>query len=276
MKNLLMSSMIAVILCGVALLPASADLVQTVKACEEWYPLGEQVTFVYALKNTGTETSVYNFSSGKQFDVWVTFGGKEVYRVSRGMMYIQSFTNLTIGSGQTKEFRATWNQKDFQGNAVGKGWYTVHAQLESLGGKPYEVSSRIWIGELRPVFIEPGKLPMDETMKHASELPGETVIMRGDLRKENSQAYGSGSIDRGRPLQSRMILSDPTGRIDVKGIDPKHISSDGKVTLNGKISNSPTGQACLSVEKPKVPLEKSQIIQKSSRSSVSGGNQKPQ
>ncbi|MCX6345043.1 MAG: BsuPI-related putative proteinase inhibitor [Armatimonadetes bacterium] len=281
MKNLLMSSIIAIILGGVLLgglapCAASANLVQTVQACEEWYPLGEQVPFVYTLKNTGAQSIAYDFRSGKQYDIWVTFGGKEVYRASSGMMYIQSFTNLTIGSGQTKEFRVTWNQKDTQGNAVGTGWYTVHAQLESMREKPYEVSSRIWIGELTPVVVGPLTLQVGEAMKRSFELAGKTVTMSGNLKEERMQAQGSRSIGTAMPSQLKMILSDSTGSIDVSGIDPKQIGSDEKVTLSGKLCKSSTGQVYLSVETQTAPRVESLIIEKSLRGSVLGGRRKPQ
>jgi hypothetical protein len=273
--------MIAVILCGVLLYcPAqcapSDNLVQTVQACEEWYPLGEQVTFVFTLKNTGAQSIACNFRSGKQYDVWVTFGGKEVYRASSGMRYIQSFTDLVLDAGQTKEFRVTWNQKDTQGKAVSTGWYTVHAQLESIGEKPYEVSSRIWIGELTPVVVGPLTLLVGEATKRYLELIGKTVSITGTLREERTQAYGSRSIDLAKTSKLKMILSDPTGSIDVSGIDPKQISGDGKVTLSGKLCKSSTGQVYLSIGNPTVPSTEGLIIQKSLRGSVLGGPRKPQ
>lgn len=224
------------------------SVVQDVRALETWYPVGEKVTFVYTVRNTGASTVTFNFSSGKQYDVWITTGGKEVYRRSRGMMYTQALTSITLKPGESKEFRGTWDQKDFDGKAVDSGWYTIYAQLTAMGKRPNEVSSRIWIHDPQVVvpIVYSVDVSVSEAINRYSQLAGKTVRMKvvSPGRVDNRDP----NIAPGPPVtRSDRVVSDSTGSIYVTGrVGLDLLRSPGSaVMLTGRLARTPSGQIYL-------------------------------
>jgi protein involved in polysaccharide export with SLBB domain len=109
------------------------------------YPQAQQVKIDLVITNTTSDAQEYTFSSGKQFDIWITRDDSEVWRWSRGHAFIQVFTHLSLQPGESKTFSATWDQRDVQGNQVPAGSYVVSGQLTPTGEKPAAVSTGIKI-----------------------------------------------------------------------------------------------------------------------------------
>lgn len=86
------------------------------------------VVIKYKITNVDKDPVTFKFKSAKQWDAWVLYDGKEVYRDSVGKDYDQEETSLTLQPGESKEFESTWQlSKD-----VAK--YKAGAKFEVFGG----------------------------------------------------------------------------------------------------------------------------------------------
>lgn len=87
----------------------------------------------FELKNTGTTSRTWNFSTGCQFDVeLVSMGGSVVRRLSEGRACTFALSSLTLGGGQSKSFTATIPLED-RNKLQLDGSYTVRAKLIPSG-----------------------------------------------------------------------------------------------------------------------------------------------
>jgi hypothetical protein len=133
---------IAIVVCGSRSAQSSPKPAE-IRTDKAKYPEGQKVKIDLIITNTTSETQEYTFSSGQQFDVWVSSGGKEVWRWSHGCGFIMMFTHLSLQPGESKTFSATWDQRDEQKKQVPAGSYTVSGQLTPTGDAPPAVSTRI-------------------------------------------------------------------------------------------------------------------------------------
>lgn len=86
------------------------------------------IVIKYKVTNVDKEPVSYKFNSAKQWDAWVIYDGKEIFRESAGKVYAQSETTFTLQPGETKEFESTWQlSKDAQK-------YKAGAKFEIFGG----------------------------------------------------------------------------------------------------------------------------------------------
>lgn len=87
----------------------------------------------FELKNTGTTSRTWNFSTGCQFDVeLVSMAGSVVRRLSEGRACTFALSSLTLGAGQSKSFTASFPLED-RNNLQLDGNYTVRAKLIPSG-----------------------------------------------------------------------------------------------------------------------------------------------
>jgi len=83
----------------------------------------------FQLKNLGSDSQTWQFSTGCQFDVeLVSMTGRVVRRLSDGRACSFSLTSLTLGAGQSKVFSAKMPLLDKDGLQL-SGTYTVRAKL---------------------------------------------------------------------------------------------------------------------------------------------------
>ncbi len=88
-----------------------------------------QALVEFQLRNEGSTSQTYQFSTGCQFDVeLVSATGRVVRKVSEGRMCTFALTSLTLGAGQSKVFSTKIPLEDRDGLQL-SGWYTVRAKL---------------------------------------------------------------------------------------------------------------------------------------------------
>lgn len=108
-----------------------------------------KVTF--ELKNLGTTSKTWNFSTGCQFDVeLVSMSGTVVRRLSEGRACTFALTSLTLAAGQSKAYTASVALEDRNGLQL-DGSYTVRARLIPSGtGTAPSASASLSVQVLAP------------------------------------------------------------------------------------------------------------------------------
>lgn len=220
---------------------AQQNVTQGLRTDKPSYGLGETVGFEYAIRNDTNQALRYSFTSGKQFDLWVLCDGGECYRLSKHMFYSQALTSLTLGPGDTKTYRAGWDQKDNSGKQVGPGTFTVYAQLTPSDNAPQPTSARVQIGTktaaLVPVTIKQGIAAFDA-------LDGKMVVVSAVYRGFEPNPKDSNTKD-GPPETSRdWAICDDTGCMYVVGKNPLDPVKDRgtAITVICKLKKSAKGQ----------------------------------
>ena len=88
----------------------------------------------FELKNTGTASKTWQFSSGCQFDVeLVSAAGRVVRRLSDDRSCSFATSSVTLGAGQSKSYSASLPLEDTAGLQL-DGPYTVKAKLIPSSG----------------------------------------------------------------------------------------------------------------------------------------------
>ena len=108
------------------------------------YSPGELVGFALAVTNRGTEQVTFQFPTGQMFDFVVTREAQQVWQWSRGRVFTQALTTLSLSPGETKTFADHWDQRDARGQEVPPGVYEMAAIFPAAGGGPGSV------GPVRP------------------------------------------------------------------------------------------------------------------------------
>lgn len=240
-------ALILTLLCAAA--SAQDDgLMQGVKGDRPSYPLGEEVTITYSLKNVCDQPLVYNFSSAKQYDISIKRGTNEVFRLSRGKMYAQMMTNLVLQPGETKSFEVRWDQRDPSGAQVGPGVYTITAWLTPSGRtKPPVTTGKLEIGTKAGALIP---VTIKEAITRSTELVNRRVSISG-VYKGWEPDPNDPNCKGGPPVtRSDWVLSDATGCIYVTGpinLDPKE-NVGTKIAVIGRVQKTPKGQVYLVLE----------------------------
>jgi hypothetical protein len=232
---------------------AGADgVVQGVRAEKYNYKLGDKIVFEYAIHNEGSETVVYSFPTAKQFDVWVSRGGEEVFRESRGRMYAQIITTLALKPGETKSYCATWDQKDFKGKQVGPGVYDVHAQLTPSRNRPSPTVSKVQLGAKGAALIP---ITIKEAISNYARLVGKRVLISAIYRGWSPNP-GDPNTKDGPPIsKSDWAICDGSGCMYVVGsvdLDPAK-DTGARITVIGKLEKNSKGQVYLMLESATVP-----------------------
>lgn len=221
------------------------NLLHGVIADKERYAQGAPVKITYAIRNQGAAPLTYNFSSGKLFDVWVRRGDAEVWRHSRGQVYTQAVTSITLQPNETRRFEVTWDQKDNDGKAVGPGTYELNAQLTPSSGAPPPVTCMIQVGTVGPAAVP---LPnIREGVRNAAAFEGKTVYVTATYRGWRPSPNDANTRQGPPVTRSDWAICDSTGCMYVTGggsLDPdRDFGSQVKVT--GKLQKTPNGQVYL-------------------------------
>ena len=98
------------------------------------------VTWTVTVTNDSTDDLKLTFTSGKQADVTLTKDGETVYQWSRGQMFTQAITELTIDAGKNEAFVL-----DEPGLDVDPGDYTLTAWVTAKGGKDLMVTRQVTV-----------------------------------------------------------------------------------------------------------------------------------
>jgi hypothetical protein len=209
------------------------------------YPKGRQVNIDLVVTNTTNNALQYTFSSGMQFDVWISSGQTEVWRLSRGRGYIQAFTFLSLAPGQSKTFSATWDQTDEAGKEVPAGSYVVRGQLTPTGERPAAVSAKI------AILAKPlSPIKLSDIKSRTTDFLNKTVLVSGIYRGWKPPESSAG-CESGPPVtRSDWVLSDGKACIYVTGpssLDP--VKDRGKhVRVLAQVKKTPKGQVYLRAE----------------------------
>ncbi|MEN6356236.1 MAG: BsuPI-related putative proteinase inhibitor [Armatimonadota bacterium] len=242
---------IAILVLGSASIPAHepnpGGLLQGVKTSTENNALGAPVEFTFAVRNATDIPITYTFPSSKQFDMWITLAGHEIFTLSKNQVYLQMVTTLTLDPGETRNFTATWDQKDDSGKEVGPGTYKVSAQLTPRGDKPPAVSAKFAIGKKTAALVP---LTVKEVVKRAKEMESRMVQITGTFR--GFQPDPNDQNTKGGPpvTRSDWAICDSTGCIYVTGkvaLDPEK-DIDTKISVTGRVNKTNKGQVYLVLE----------------------------
>lgn len=224
--------------------PALGKVVfQSVAADRPTYNPGEPITFVYTITNSGNSIMTFNFRTGKQYDIWVTYQGAELYRLSRGKMYTQALGKLVLLPGASKQFTTVWDARK-SGLILQRGSYTVHAQLQPSSAPPPEVISTFAIGGHDDVVVP---LTISEAIRRSTELAGKNVSINAVYLGWKGGS-SDGNLRDGPPLtRSDWIITDATGGMYVSGatsLDPGR-DVGTRVSVVGKLARTSKGQVYL-------------------------------
>lgn len=222
-------------------------LLQGVKASADNYALGKPVELTFAIRNTTDKPITYTFSSGKQFDLWITLADSQIYTLSKNRVYLQMVTTLTLQPDETKNFTATWDQKDDSGKEVGPGSYIVKAQLIPQGRKLPAVSAAFTIGKKTAALVP---LTVKEVIQRAKELDNRRVLIDCTFKGYRPDPNDP-NIKSGPPVtRSDWAICDSTGCMYVTGrieLDPEK-DIDKEISVTGKVKSTDKGQVYLIVE----------------------------
>lgn len=221
------------------------SLLHGVIADKERCALGTPIKVTYAVRNQGTAPLTYNFSSGKQFDVWVKRGDTEVWRYSRGQAYTQAQTTLTLRPRETRRFEVTWDQVGNDGKAAGPGSYDVYAQLTPVSGTPPPVAFAFQIGTSGPTAVP---LPsIRDGVQNAAAFEGKTVYITATYRGWRPNPSDPNTRPGPPVTRSDWAICDSTGCMYVTGggsLDPDK-DFGTQVKVSGKLQKTPNGQVYL-------------------------------
>jgi hypothetical protein len=208
------------------------------------YPAEHKVRIEFVVTNTTDQTMNYTFSSGKQYDIWISREDTEVWRCSRGRMYIQAFTYLNLAPGESKTFFATWDQRDEAGKQVPAGSYVVSGQLTPTGEKPAAVSAKITI------TAKPLAPKLSDIRSKPKSLLSKTVLVSGVYCGWKAPKSVPGCASGPPVTKSDWILSDGKACIYVTGpssLDPAK-DRGKRVRVLAQVRKTDKGQVYLRAE----------------------------
>jgi hypothetical protein len=223
------------------------SLMQTIRAERYRYEPGDKILFEYTIRNMGNQTAVYNFPTSKQYDIWISRGGEEVFRLSKNRLYMQVTTTIALRPGESKSFYATWDQTDLKGKQVEPGIYTVNAQLTPSRGQPDAAYSTL---ELGAGATAPIPIVIRQAIGSFSDYVGRSVVITAFYRG-SSPDPGDPNTKDGPPVsKSDRAICDECCCLYVVGATDisQAVGPDGKVTVIGRLERSPKGQVYLMLE----------------------------
>ncbi|MBI3976327.1 MAG: hypothetical protein HY334_08050 [Armatimonadetes bacterium] len=89
------------------------------------YVPGEPVEASLTLRHEGDGPGRIQFTSAQRFDVLIRRGGALVWRWSDDKAFAQVIQEVTLRSGESLTFKATWGQQDLQGRRAAPGEYEI-------------------------------------------------------------------------------------------------------------------------------------------------------
>ncbi|MDO8586893.1 MAG: BsuPI-related putative proteinase inhibitor [Armatimonadota bacterium] len=209
------------------------------------YPIGKPVRMELVVMNNTDRVMLFTFSSGQQFDFWVTRDGTEVWRWSRGKFFTQALTHLNLAPGQSKTFSTTWNQQDNDGRQVPIGSYVVSAQLTTSGERPPVLSKAI---KIVPRRVSAAKI--SDILAKPEQYLGKTVSVSG-VYYGWRVPRGVTGCESGPPVtRSDWIISDLKRCMYVTGLsDLDPVNDHGRnVSVLAEVKQTDKGQVYLRAE----------------------------
>jgi hypothetical protein len=93
------------------------------------YSRGEPVRITLTWNNDSEVPHEVTFTSAQRFDVAVERDGQIVWQWSAGKFFAQVLTTLVIEPGDSRVFKAEWDQKGFDHQLVPPGTYVLRAWI---------------------------------------------------------------------------------------------------------------------------------------------------
>jgi hypothetical protein len=209
---------------------------------------GEPVHFEMLLRNLTGQTQRLNLPSGQDFDIIVTDeAGHEVWRWSHDRFFTQVFRMLTLEPRGQRVFRASWDQRDNDGQPVLPGRYQATAELAAV--------ERIPASPVGFTIVAPGQSgraqdyaglvaglraagsPVEETGPVSSPILG-GVLRSLRIGTEMLQVHEYASASEAMADAARLspdgstYRRGPTGPIvNVDWIAPPHIYRSGRIIV---------------------------------------------
>lgn len=96
---------------------------------------GRPLSLSFVVANKTDKAVVYNFPTGQKFDITANDAkGALVWTWSKGRVFTQSISRLSIPAGARVVFNAVWNGRTSTGLPVPAGDYTLNARMTSTTG----------------------------------------------------------------------------------------------------------------------------------------------
>ncbi len=96
---------------------------------------GQPIALSFVVANKTNKPVAYNFPTGQKFDITATdTKGAVVWAWSKGQVFTQNISRLSIPAGGREAFAAVWNGRTNAGRPVPPGDYTLHARMTSNTG----------------------------------------------------------------------------------------------------------------------------------------------
>ncbi len=93
------------------------------------YRAGEPVEIVLTVANPSPREVTFQFNTGQMYDFVVRNDGRVIWQWSAGRAFVQALTTLVIKPGESRVFRARWDQKNLFGQQVPAGQYEMVAMF---------------------------------------------------------------------------------------------------------------------------------------------------
>ncbi len=220
------------------------------------YSAGSQVQISFTVQNESKQNMILRFSSGQQYDMWITQNKREVWRWSRDKVFTQALKSTTLMPGEQKVFKVSWNQTNNEGKPVVPGVYELHAQLTTIPTRrePVKISFTV-----TPAPLTNRQVKVADIVKNVDSLAGSIVTIKGIYRGWRGDP-DSPACAPGVPVtRSDWVVSDDTGSIFVTGPSGLVPTEDyGKeITVTGVVQKTDKGQPYIEVardRKHQVPV----------------------
>lgn len=141
------------------------------------YNAGQPVNITFTKTNIGSSPRRLSYNTGQRFDIEaVRSDGRVIWRWSAGRFFTQQSSEVVLRPGQRQVFRATWDQRNLQGNLVSSQNLTLRGVNVARGLRNRFVSTNIFIA--RGVSPTPAPTPAP-TPRPGACRPGINLITNG-------------------------------------------------------------------------------------------------
>lgn len=121
-------------------------LLYTIVTNKRTYRRGEQVNITLVKTNTSPRSRSLSYTTGQRFEFEaVRADGAVVWKWSRGRLFNQQMSTVTLQPGANQTFTATWDQRNQQGNLVSPQTITIRGYNWAQGLRNQFVSVPIEI-----------------------------------------------------------------------------------------------------------------------------------
>lgn len=115
------------------------------------FELGKPIRVAMCVTNTSDDVKTLRFGSAQKLELIVIKSGKEIWRLSNGMMFPMVIQVEELGPGETLALPGTWRQVNNAGNQVEPGEYQIKGILMiSAEKKPETEPITIYIKNPNP------------------------------------------------------------------------------------------------------------------------------